>query len=56
MLLPSGAEAFKRDTPNAEVHFYNTGHSALETHGQEIATAIQDFLGRKLVRQASAKN
>jgi pimeloyl-ACP methyl ester carboxylesterase len=46
--LPLGAEAFKRDNPNAEVHFYNTGHFALETHTQEIANAIRDFLGRKL--------
>jgi pimeloyl-ACP methyl ester carboxylesterase len=46
--LPLGAEAFKRDNPNAEVHFYNTGHFALETHAQEIANAIGDFLGRKL--------
>ncbi len=46
--LPPGAEAFKRDNPNAEVHFYDTGHFALETHHQEIAGAIRDFLGRKL--------
>jgi len=46
--LPPGAEAFKRDNPSAEVHFYNTGHFALETHTQEIAKAIRDFLGRKL--------
>jgi pimeloyl-ACP methyl ester carboxylesterase len=46
--LQPGAEAFKRDNPNAEVHFYNTGHFALETHTQEIADAIRDFLGRKL--------
>jgi pimeloyl-ACP methyl ester carboxylesterase len=53
--LPPGAEAFKRDIPNAEVRFYDTGHFALETHAEEIANAIQDFLGRKLARQASAK-
>ncbi len=53
--LPPGAEAFKRDNPSAEVHFYDTGHFALETHAEEIASAIQDFLGRKLARQASAK-
>lgn len=52
--LPPGAEAFKRDNPSAEVHFYNTGHFALETHAQEIASAIRDFLGRKLSRQVSA--
>jgi len=46
--LPPGAEAFKRDNPNAEVHFFETGHFALETHAQEIATAIRDFLGRTL--------
>ena len=52
--LPPGAEAFKRDNPNAEVHFYDTGHFALETHHHEIAAAILDFLGRKLARTAHA--
>jgi pimeloyl-ACP methyl ester carboxylesterase len=46
--LPPGAEAFKRDNSSAEVHFLKTGHFALETHAQEIANAIRDFLGRKL--------
>jgi len=44
--LPAGAEAFKQDNPRAEVHFYPTGHFALETHCQEIAAAIHDFLNR----------
>ena len=48
--LPPGAEAFKRDIPSAEVRFYDTGHFAVETHAEEIANAIQDFLGRKLAR------
>jgi pimeloyl-ACP methyl ester carboxylesterase len=52
--LPPGAEAFKRDNPTAEVNFYDTGHFALETHVQEIATAIRDFLGRKLTRTTAA--
>jgi pimeloyl-ACP methyl ester carboxylesterase len=52
--LPPGAEAFKRDNPNAEVHFYDTGHFALETHYREIADAIREFLGRKLTAQTSA--
>jgi len=52
--LPPGAEAFKRDNPSAEVHFYDTGHFALETHDQEIASAIRDFLGRKLPQQTKA--
>ncbi|MCS3474184.1 alpha/beta fold hydrolase [Bradyrhizobium elkanii] len=44
--LPKGAEAFKRDIPNAEVRFFDTGHFALETHCDEIATAIREFLLR----------
>ena len=42
--LPPGAEAFKRDVPNATVRFLDTGHFALETHAAEIAAAIRDFL------------
>ena len=42
--LPAGAEAFKRDMPEAVVRFLDTGHFALETHASEIATAIRDFL------------
>jgi pimeloyl-ACP methyl ester carboxylesterase len=44
--LPAGAEAFKRDNPEAEVKFYPTGHFALETYYQEIAAAIPGFLDR----------
>ena len=51
--LPPGAEAFKRDNPGAEVHFFETGHFALETHAQEIGNAIRDFLGRKLAKIAA---
>jgi pimeloyl-ACP methyl ester carboxylesterase len=42
--LPAGAEAFRRDAPGAEVHFYDTGHFALETHADAIALAIRGFL------------
>jgi len=44
--LPQGAEAFKRDLPDAEVHFYDTGHFALESHGLEIGLQIRYFLDR----------
>jgi pimeloyl-ACP methyl ester carboxylesterase len=44
--LPAGAEAFKRDIPNAVLRFFDTGHFALETHADEIAMAIRDFLPR----------
>ena len=42
--LPAGAQAFKRDLPNADIHFFNTGHFALETHAIETAATIRDFL------------
>jgi pimeloyl-ACP methyl ester carboxylesterase len=42
--LPSGAKAFKRDIPNADIRFFPTGHFALETHCDEIAAAIGEFL------------
>src|SRR6266480_1530536 len=41
--LPAGAEAFRRDIPDAMVHFFETGHFALETHAAEIAAMIRDF-------------
>lgn len=46
--LPAGAEAYRRNIPDAEVRFFDTGHFALETHSEEIAAAIRDFLARKL--------
>jgi pimeloyl-ACP methyl ester carboxylesterase len=42
--LPPGAEAFKRDIPNAVIRFFDAGHFALETHAAEIASAIREFL------------
>ena len=42
--LPPGAEAFKRDIPNALIRFFDTGHFALETHAREIAGVIREFL------------
>ena len=41
--LPAGAEAFKRDVPDAQVHLFDTGHFALETHVAEIAGTIRNF-------------
>ena len=46
--LPQGADAFKRDLPNAEIHLLDTGHFALETHHVEIATLLREFLARNL--------
>jgi pimeloyl-ACP methyl ester carboxylesterase len=44
--LPAGAEAYKRDLPNAEVRFLDTGHVALESHADAIADAIASFMAR----------
>jgi pimeloyl-ACP methyl ester carboxylesterase len=43
---PAGAEAFKRDIPDADIRFVDTGHFALETHVEQIAAAIGEFLTR----------
>jgi pimeloyl-ACP methyl ester carboxylesterase len=42
--VPAGAEAFRKDIPNARVEFLDTGHFALETHVVEIAAAMKEFL------------
>src|ERR1700721_992920 len=42
--IPAGAEAFRKDIPNARVEFLDTGHFAIETHVVEIAAAMKDFL------------
>jgi pimeloyl-ACP methyl ester carboxylesterase len=46
--LPAGAKAFTRDNPNAEVHFFDTGHFALETHAGEIGARILAFLKKRV--------
>jgi pimeloyl-ACP methyl ester carboxylesterase len=46
--LPPGAEAFKRDIPDAVVRFFDTGHFAFETHSAEIAATIREFLARSI--------
>jgi len=42
--IPAGAEVFRKDIPNAEVRFLDTGHFAIETHPVEIAAAMKEFL------------
>ena len=50
--MAAGAKAWKRDLPDAEIRFYDTGHFALETHAREIGSDIRDFLDRH-IRQTS---
>ena len=55
-IFPSaGAEPYKRDLENLEYHLLDTGHFALETHGQEIADLMREFLSRE-VRPPLAAN
>ena len=52
--LPAGAQAFRRDNPDAEIHLLDAGHFALESRAAEIAALIRDFLARKLQKPLRA--
>jgi pimeloyl-ACP methyl ester carboxylesterase len=49
---PEGAAPYSRDLKNVETHLLDTGHFALETHGEEIASRIESFLQKKRGRAA----
>ena len=53
--IPAGAEAFQKDLPNAKVQFLDTGHFAIETHVEEIASAMKDFLATNGLRRQSGE-
>ena len=44
---PEGAAPYRRDLQNVETHLLDTGHFALETHGEEIAGRIEEFLRKQ---------
>ena len=44
--IAAGAEAYKRDLPDAEIHLLDAGHFALDEKNDEIARLILDFLAR----------
>ncbi|WJV51213.1 alpha/beta fold hydrolase [Streptomyces flavofungini] len=48
IFVPAGALAFQRDLPEAEIHLLPTGHFALETHAEQIAGLMDDFLSRRV--------
>lgn len=52
--IPAGAEAFRRDLPTASVQFLDTGHFALETHVEEVALAMREFLERNITAKQAA--
>ncbi len=51
--IPAGAEAFRKDLPNAQVEFLDTGHFATETHVVEIADAMREFLDANATERQS---
>ncbi len=53
--IPAGAEAFRKDVPNAKVQFLDTGHFATETHVVEIAAAMRDLLEANLTQRRADK-
>ncbi|MGV6871896.1 alpha/beta fold hydrolase [Pseudochelatococcus sp. B33] len=50
--LPAGAMAYRRDLPDAEIHLLDTGHFALETHAEEVAALVHQFLDKAIKRTA----
>jgi pimeloyl-ACP methyl ester carboxylesterase len=46
IFLAAGAEAYRRDVPRAELHFFDTGHFALEEDAPGIARDIIASFGR----------
>jgi pimeloyl-ACP methyl ester carboxylesterase len=45
LFIPPGAEAYRRDNPNATVQFLDTGHFALETHPDRSRRRCMSFWG-----------
>jgi pimeloyl-ACP methyl ester carboxylesterase len=54
--IPAGAEAFRKDLPDTQVQFLDTGHFATETHVIEIAAAMKEFLGANGVGRESGES
>ena len=53
--IAPGAQAFLRDNPNATVQLFDTGHFALETHVEEIANTMREFLAKNVQTSSKAQ-
>src|ERR1700727_2485473 len=53
--IPAGAEAYRKDLPNAKVQFLDTGHFATETHVVEIGAAMREFLAENGIGRGTNK-
>ena len=47
----AAAEPYKRDLRTLEYHLLDAGHFALETHGEEIAKLMRDFLAKHVAKE-----
>ena len=47
-----GAEVYRRDVPDAELHVLDAGHFALDEAGDEVAWLTRDFRARHLNPEA----
>jgi len=54
--IPPGAEAFRKDLPDARIQFLDTGHFALETHVMEIASAMKAFLAENGIGRSEGQS
>jgi len=54
IFLAVGARAYLRDMPDAELHFFDTGHFALEERADEMMPVMLDFLARALPTTAQS--
>ncbi|HEY9661161.1 MAG TPA: alpha/beta hydrolase [Allocoleopsis sp.] len=52
--LVAGANAYRRDLQNLEVHLLDTGHFALEEEGEAIANYIRQFMLTHVVNEKAA--
>ena len=43
-----GAELYKKELPDAELHLLDTGHFALEEEGDRIGSLMHEFLDRTI--------
>ena len=46
IFVPPGAEAFRRDVKNFDLHFIDAGHFAIETNEQLMADTMHDFFNK----------
>ncbi|TVY84541.1 putative hydrolase [Lachnellula suecica] len=49
IFIKAGAEAFKKDLPNAEIHLLDAGHFAVESNTKEIADLMLGFLKKNRI-------